>query len=95
MIIIWRDPRKELPKVGQIVWILEQHWKAEGAQNCEIMAGEVCLGENNKLFILNNDYVGSGYLTWAFPEDEVLDGNHIAAWAPAEDSILPEWLNKS
>ena len=75
----WRDPRKEKPKVGQKIWLVDVHWKQEFPESYEIHGAEYC--GINKLegedkdnycygafgFADNIDYFGQGSQTWVFP----------------------------
>lgn len=93
----WRDPSKELPKEGAIVWILIQHWKKEGALSCEIYCGEVNYSKDKlECSVFNNDYIGSGGLRWILWQHEELDyrnslSDMADAWLPESEITLPDW----
>lgn len=92
--INWKNPFIELPRKGDIVWILEKHPKGEPGQSCEISCGEVVeyINEENeiRLYVTNLDYTGHGGLDWEFPNvSEGFNFNNIYAWAPLNEINEP------
>lgn len=81
----WKNPHKEKPEDGQIVWVLLEHSKKNGAQSCEIYAGEYRNGA-----VHNHDDIGTGWQIWEFPEDNKSDCNKVAAWCYESDIPLPK-----
>ncbi len=85
----WRNPKKDLPKVGEVVWVLMEHWKKEGALSCEIFCGEVEVSNDGKqISAYNNDYIGSGGVRWTIWQSEDFEypsDSPAKAWLPVDE----------
>lgn len=86
----WRDPRKELPKAGEIVAVIYAHWKEHMPLSYQIMFGEVTGGESGQLRAESFDMTGSG--AWSVAFDKGRYGDEAVAWAPWGELNLPDWL---
>jgi hypothetical protein len=90
----WRNPVTELPREGEIVAVLFQHWKKHKPLSCEVMFGTVGYYPDGKTAVVETeDFTGRGCF-WvclsnhnpaAFPED-------VLAWMPASEFPIPEWI---
>lgn len=98
----WRNPDKELPKVGEVVWVLLQHWKKNGAQSCEIYAGIVEEQSSYvdptliELVVCNLDDYGQGSSTWILHSTDEFwkqtrGCNAPIAWLPEKELNIPKW----
>jgi hypothetical protein len=91
----WRDPARELPRPGDIVAVLMQHWKEEMALSCEICFGEVEWSNDRKSCrAFNNDYIGNGSSSWDIWQAEDYEYRSAACdtakrWLPAIEFPLP------
>ena len=91
--IDWKDPKKELPKDGEIVAALMQHWKKDNPRSFEIHFGEVEIDNKGKGHRINTmDFTGMGSFTCDLVETEYNGGSDVAvAWAYAYSFNFPEW----
>ena len=90
----WRNPIKELPNEGDVIWVLLKHYKRDPHPtplNCEIYAGEVGRDNSGVLFVDNADEIGQGWQIWTFGEENAR-AEHIDAWLPVEEMLVPEFL---
>ena len=99
MNINWRNPKVELPKAGQIVWVLMQHWKKEYGQSIEIYCGEVSVSRDfSEIIVMNNDYIGAGSASWVLfrvgDDCDYDDCNIAKAWLPVSEMALPPWVKQ-
>jgi hypothetical protein len=83
----WKDPSLERPNMGDKVWILERHWKAQFPESYTISAGEVGRDNMSNLCVSNGDDAGRGWQTWDWKND-------VDAWLPADAIPLPKWVTK-
>lgn len=91
----WRNPNKELPKDGEVVWVVTQHNKQHNPRSCEIFCGEVEVyeEENIKDVRINTiDFTGQGCT-------QVTIGPTVDSWYPKAvawcypiDLPMPEWM---
>lgn len=89
----WRDPKKELPKEGEIVAVLYQHPKKHKYMSSQIMFGEVeWAHDKSSCRVDSGDFTGQGL--WSVylkvSEEDYCDDIGIA-WLPAKEFILPQW----
>lgn len=96
--IRWRNPAKELPKQNEIVGVLMQHWKENGALSCEIFFGEVSWSNDKLSCVMDTmDNTGQGntsYTIWKHEDYEYPSSycDIARAWFPAIEFELPTWL---
>lgn len=98
----WRNPKKELPKQDQKVWVMLEPHKERGslqesAMSIQIVCGEVCHGtygdtKEKYCIIENYDELGWGSLSWKLAGAE--DGTiaWVIAWLPVEEMVYPDWV---
>lgn len=100
----WRNPKEELPKQDDVVWVmLKPHkWRGsneESIQSIQIVCGNVNIYENGDVFVLNHDELGLGsqcyelFLAKDSERDSVYN-DFAVAWAALEDMGLPSWTLK-
>lgn len=104
--INWRNPNKELPKEGEIVWVIYGHWKQHNPLSYELMSGEVSYTRyNDNPMVQSGDFTGKG--SWGihlleeweakescdyFTKGESYRNDEYAiAWIPASEFPMPEW----
>lgn len=92
MSLNWRDSKKELPKEGEIVWVIYQHWKEHNPRSCQIFCGEVQYNNSGKdPRVQTDDFTGSG--AWAvYFNGEQVSEDRALAWIPASEFKMPEWI---
>lgn len=95
--INWKDPKKELPKEGQSVAVITQHWKEHKPLSCQIYFGIVHYDNQGKNPIVDtNDFIGHGsfwiYLNQDEEDDSYTYNEHALAWIDYKDLELPNWI---
>lgn len=90
----WRNPDKQLPEDGQVVFAMLEPHKVRGglldsAASIQIVCGWVDFG-GPSCVLENNDELGMGAISWNF------DGDYpdILAWLPVEEMSFPDWKRK-
>jgi len=96
----WRNPKEELPKQGQRVWVMLAPHKDRGsllesAMSIQVVCGEASYSTDGKLLeIQNNDELGEGAIGWSF-EDYLKDSEYgdyqpkAIGWVPVEEMFPP------
>lgn len=93
--IRWRNPKKELPKQDEKIWVLMQHpSKGTGELCCEIVGAEA-QHTGDEVTAWNNDDLGLGLQIYTFKDDGGYPDNVAIAWCPFEELPGPEWLDRS
>jgi hypothetical protein len=93
----WKDPKKELPKEGQTIAVVTQHWKEHNPLSCEIYFGVVQYDNQGKNPIVNNeDFTGKGsywiYLTQDEEDEFFYNKEYALAWIDYKELQLPSWI---
>jgi len=90
----WKDPKKELPREGEIVWVLYKHWKNNNPMSYELMSGEVEYNNKNQdPRVCSCDYTGKG--NWSVYLLNTYDHSgeeYAEAWIYPKDFQLPDWI---
>jgi hypothetical protein len=88
----WRNPKKELPKQFQKVWVMLQPHKDRGslldsAMSIQNVCGEASYStDGGFLEIQNNDELGQGFIGWSFENSIFSEYQPIAiAWMSVEE----------
>lgn len=89
----WRDPKKQLPKAGDKVWLLLPPHKPRGslidsAMSVEIVCGEVC-HYGHIVRVENNDELGQGNVAWLLQGESEFEENALY-WLPLNEMNLPK-----
>lgn len=91
----WRSIKEELPKEGEVVWVMLEPHKDRGtllqsAQSIQICCGEVRFMNPGSLDfeVQNNDELGLGAIAWT--NSGGCYGDPILAWMSVEDMPLLE-----
>lgn len=91
----WRNPKKDLPKDRQMVWIMLSPHKDRGgllksAPSIEIVCGEFYSDDNR---VENYDELGMGAIEWQLGGkiDYSRGFEPAIAWLPVEEMVYPEW----
>ena len=94
----WRNPKKELPKDGDIVWIMLKPHKDRGSlinssPSIEIVCGWAYSNSKGAVIIDNNDELGMGSVMWdlRLPEGEYTIHGLAIGWMPVEEMIYPSY----
>ena len=87
----WRRTANELPKDGEVVWVLEYHSKEKGALSANIWAGEVHYYTDGDVVVGNNDDHGMGWHNVTLRYEDGLPPE-VIAWLPADELLLPSWV---
>ena len=95
--IEWKNPEKEWPQQGEIVWCVYRHNKREYPQSYQIMAGEVEVSNEGSIRVNSCDYTGCG--NWSvylkYSNDKYCLDDIALAWCYRKAFVLPDWLLKS
>lgn len=86
----WKNPEKDLPKEGEIVAVLFQHWKEHKPLSCEILFGEVEYYDED-CTVQTNDMTGMGSYNIKL-KGKSMHGENILAWISSKEFELPSWI---
>ena len=100
----WRDPKIEMPRQGQYVWLYLRPHKDRGsliksAASTQIVCGEVAYysyGDFGERYcvIHNYDELGSGSISWhlgLLPDEYSYNQEDGIAWIPVEEMSYPKF----
>lgn len=89
----WRNPKKQLPKAGERVWLLLPPHKPRGTLNESAMSVEIVCGEvyyyGNTVRVENNDELGQGSIGWLLQGESQFDEKALY-WLPLQEMNLPK-----
>lgn len=94
----WRNPIEEKPKINQLVWIIDWHWKREVPGSYSINGGRYFESVDSMgmqfAYVEQCDEAGRGSPSWRYPANylDMVDCDYIGAWLPAEELEMPAWL---
>lgn len=99
----WRNPKNDLPKSGERVWVMLAPHKYRGSLLASAMSIEIACGEaswsndNDACRVENGDELGSGSISWyLFATDNYRDRYlqygyvEAIAWLPLTEMPFPE-----
>lgn len=90
----WRNPKKEFPEPGEVVWgLLDPHKQRgsllESAPSMQIICGWADL-DGSIMRIENADELGFGNIEWSSEDNNSTE--KIIAWLPLNEMPLPGWI---
>lgn len=94
--INWRNPKKELPSEGELVWVMLEPHKNRGSllastMSIEIVCGEVSYGRDGSCVVFNHDELGQGNIGWLLNESKYHWETKAIAWIPINEMTLPNF----
>ena len=91
----WRDPKQELPKEGQTVWVMLAPHKDRGSLRDSVMSIQILCGETSyardgsSCRVDNGDELGRGNISWYLQNCPHYEDDEVIAWLPVEEMPLP------
>lgn len=88
----WKNVN-EIPDDDQLIWCMLNPHKKRGSLLQSAASIQIVCGWYRDGSVENADELGSGNITWSFSDFNGYE-EHVIAWMPVHDLILPYWENE-